>query len=477
MEDFIRQLLDDLRVRGIYVRLFYSDRPKPTNAIRPYDLNVEVYGGLDDLTDELENLIASNIKDIHEYLTENDPLPARIPTGKIVSGESRDLFVTTSPGVTEDASPKFVSRFARGSQGNTGATGADGATGATGADGATGATGADGATGATGATGEGVDLSDLTTNQVLFYDGTGISGTDDFLWEANVNHPHAEVDIEGKLLKAIKADEALAALDPVYITGNVGASDRVTVAKADASDPAKMPAAGIVTHSFSTNDQGYMVVTGLVRQADTSGYSANDTAYVAAGGGITAARPSGTNDLIQNLGRVGRVHASTGTLLVLGAGRSNDVPNVVHARAGISADAGITFPDGTHQTSAASSTTLSDVATFSFLSSSAISTGDKLDAMYRIPYDATLTRIDLKKSAAGGFRYNLRIAGPDFGDPLTGEKVSHFESMSPSSGVTGSVTSFSGISGVTAGDYLFLDIVANGAGATAFQMWVTYESR
>lgn len=121
--------------------------------------------------------------------------------------------------------------------------------------------------------------------------------------------------------------------------------------------------------------------------------------------------------------------------------------------------------------------TVSDVATFSFLSSSAISTGDKLNAMYRIPYDATLTRIDLKKSATGGFEYSLRIAGPDFGDPLTGEQLAHGETMAAGAGVTGSVTSFSGISGVTAGDYLFLDIVANGAGATALQMWVTYESR
>lgn len=121
--------------------------------------------------------------------------------------------------------------------------------------------------------------------------------------------------------------------------------------------------------------------------------------------------------------------------------------------------------------------TVSDVATFSFLSSSAISTGDKLNAMYRIPYDATLTRIDLKKSATGGFEYNLRIAGPDFGDPLTGEQLVHGETMAAGAGVTGSVTSFSGISGVTAGDYLFLDIVDNGAGATALQMWVTYESR
>ena len=204
-----------------------------------------------------------------------------------------------------------------------------------------------------GGTGSGIDFTGFNDNQILFYDGTGISGNDAMLWADDTNHPHAEMDIEGKLLKAIKADEALAALDPVYITGNVGASDRVTVAKADASDPTKMPAAGIVTGAFSTNDQGYMVVTGLIRSADTSGYTANDTVYVANGGGITSVRPPAAGDSIQNIGRVGRVHANTGTLLVLGAGRVNDVPNQLHARLGISADAGVTFPDGTHQNTAA----------------------------------------------------------------------------------------------------------------------------
>jgi len=244
-----------------------------------------------------------------------------------------------------------------------GRPGTTGATGPAGQDGA-------GGGGATLAAGNGVILSSIvagvgytmsvdfngaTTNQVLYHDGTGFSGDNSVLFAQDANHPHLEADIEGKLLKAIKADEALAALDPVYITGNVGASDRVTVGKADASDSAKMPAAGIVTGAFSTNDEGYMVVTGLVRDADTSGFTANDTVYVGVGGGITAARPSGATDLIQNLGRVGRVHASTGTLLVLGAGRANDTPNLIHARAGISMDAlGITFPDGTFQSSAAS---------------------------------------------------------------------------------------------------------------------------
>ena len=242
----------------------------------------------------------------------------------------------------------------QGTKGETGPAGADGAGGG----GATLAAG-DGLTLSPVVAGVGytmsVDFNGAATNQVLYHDGTGFSGDNSVLFAQDANYPHLEADIEGKLLKAIKADEALAAFDPVYITGNVGASDRVTVAKADASDSAKMPAAGIVTDSFSTNDEGYMVVTGLVRDADTSGFTANDTAYVGVGGGITAARPSGATDLIQNLGRVGRVHASTGTLLVLGAGRANDTPNLIHARAGISMDAlGITFPDGTFQSSAAS---------------------------------------------------------------------------------------------------------------------------
>jgi len=233
----------------------------------------------------------------------------------------------------------------QGTKGETGPAGADGAGGG----GATLAAG-DGLTLSPVVAGVGytmsVDFNGATTNQVLFYDGTGISGNDAMLWADDANHPHAEMDIEGKILKAIKADEALAALDPVYITGNVGASDRVTVAKADASDPTKMPAAGIVTRSFSNNDQGYMVVTGLARNVDTSGFTANDIIYVSTGGGVTSARPSGSTDLIQNIGRVGRVQANTGTLLVVGAGRVNDVPNLIHARAGISSDGHVVIPTG-----------------------------------------------------------------------------------------------------------------------------------
>jgi hypothetical protein len=55
----------------------------------------------------------------------------------------------------------------------------------------------------------------------------------------------------------------------------------------------------------------------------------NGVVYVAVGGGLTPTRPTGTTELVQNIGRVVRVHASTGELLVMGPGRTNDVQNLI----------------------------------------------------------------------------------------------------------------------------------------------------
>lgn len=234
--------------------------------------------------------------------------------------------------------------------------------GRAGQDGARGATGATGATGPVGDYVEsfagftGVVASGVAANEIVYHDGSSINGSSNFTFNGtdvdfttdgviNTN----DGGLLGKIVKDIKATEPLSAKDPVYISGSVGASGRVEVARADASDPAKMPAAGIVFSDFTTNQEGVMTVLGTVRKVDTTGFAVNQTAYVASGGGITSARPTGASDLIQNIGRAGRIHASTGTFIVAGAGRVNDVPNVVEARLGISLDAGgITFADGTH---------------------------------------------------------------------------------------------------------------------------------
>ena len=193
----------------------------------------------------------------------------------------------------------------------------------------------------------------VTTNQIIYHAGTSISGSSNFTFDGtDVNFTTDGVintndgGLLGKIVKDIKATETLNANDPVYISGTVGGSGRVEVGRADASDPTKMPAAGVVFSSFTTNQEGVMTILGTVRNVNTSGFTVNDTVYVGVGGGITSGRPTGTNDLIQNIGRAGRIHASTGTIIVGGAGRINDVPNVVQARFGVSIDAnGITFAD------------------------------------------------------------------------------------------------------------------------------------
>jgi hypothetical protein len=71
---------------------------------------------------------------------------------------------------------------------------------------------------------------------------------------------------------------------------------------------------------------------GVVRGLDTGSYTINAPLYVSTTAGqLTGTKPTGTSELIQNVGRVIRVQASTGEILVLGPGRTNDIPNAIDA--------------------------------------------------------------------------------------------------------------------------------------------------
>lgn len=116
---------------------------------------------------------------------------------------------------------------------------------------------------------------------------------------------------------------------PVYATGSVGASGATEVAAADAGNAAKMPAIGVLEEALANNAEGFAVPLGIVRGLDTSSYSINGVVFVAVGGGLTPTRPTGYTDAVQNIGRVVRVHATTGEILVMGPGRVNDVQNLI----------------------------------------------------------------------------------------------------------------------------------------------------
>ena len=112
---------------------------------------------------------------------------------------------------------------------------------------------------------------------------------------------------------------------PVHATGVTGTVPDVIVA--DASSAAAMPATYILNENILNNAQGVAIITGVIENVDTSLFLPGDKVYVAAGGGFTNVKPTGTN-LIQNLGVVTKSNASTGSGVIYGAGRSNDVPNL-----------------------------------------------------------------------------------------------------------------------------------------------------
>ena len=126
---------------------------------------------------------------------------------------------------------------------------------------------------------------------------------------------------------------------PVYASGSVGASGTVEVQASLAGTASTMPALGLLDETLANNAEGSATIIGVVRQVDTSSYSVNDSLYVSVSGGLTNVRPTGASELVQKIGRVVRSHASTGEILVLGAGRANDVPNGLSPTITLSGDA------------------------------------------------------------------------------------------------------------------------------------------
>ena len=115
-----------------------------------------------------------------------------------------------------------------------------------------------------------------------------------------------------------------------------------------------------------------------------------------------------------------------------------------------------------------------NTATFTISASSAIATGQKTDSLHRFPYDATITGIDVKVNGSGGFTAGAIIAGTDFGNPTTSSLTGGTLGIA---GTTGSITGGFNNTSVTAGGFMFFDVVSNGSGSTQAQMFVSYERR
>jgi hypothetical protein len=113
---------------------------------------------------------------------------------------------------------------------------------------------------------------------------------------------------------------------PVYQSGTAGNAMEVQAARADTAG--SMPAIGVITSTLADDAEGTLVLTGFVQGLNTSAFSEGDTLYIGATGGLVNTAPAGESNLIQNVGKVIKVHTSNGSIMVTGAGRANATPNL-----------------------------------------------------------------------------------------------------------------------------------------------------
>ena len=181
---------------------------------------------------------------------------------------------------------------------------------------------------------------------------------------------------------------------PVYIAGVSG--DVPTVALADA-DAAAMPSAGLAGETANAGAEIRIITFGNLTDVDTSAFSLGDTLYIdTTAGALTATPPAGEAAKLQNIGKVIRVHATSGVIKVGGAGRSAATPNLdqnkiflgdANNRAVSTAlsaiDVGSFNDDGTYLTSApvTSVNSLTGAVNLTAADVGALATGDNVSAL------------------------------------------------------------------------------------------------
>ena len=126
---------------------------------------------------------------------------------------------------------------------------------------------------------------------------------------------------------------------PVHATSSVSAGNSTPVIAASASDATTMPATFVLNETLANDEEGIALLSGYIQGIDTSLYEIGEVIYVGENGGFTNQKPQGSDNLIQNLGIVTKVHASNGSGWVYGSGRSNDVPNLPEGKIWVGSDA------------------------------------------------------------------------------------------------------------------------------------------
>ena len=172
--------------------------------------------------------------------------------------------------------------------------------------------------------------SDATTDTVTLVAGTNVTLTDD--GSSNITIDAAGAPPTETALRTIITAKNVTGLEilkgtPCFVTGSGTGGNLVGVIPADAGNPSLMPAGVVLNETLAAGAQGEAIVVGFISGVNTSAFASGDNVWVAVGGGYTNERPTGSA-LVQKLGNIEKVHPSNGSGVILGPGRSNDVPNL-----------------------------------------------------------------------------------------------------------------------------------------------------
>jgi len=125
------------------------------------------------------------------------------------------------------------------------------------------------------------------------------------------NHIHG--NLAGTLYTHVRTGEAMSKGDPVYVSGFHNGTSQPIVSKADASNPAKMPAIGVMDADYLANvSSANCVIAGTITSVDTDAFSINSPVYVGNGGGFS--ETIGT--IPQQVGIVERSNTNNGAFVV-----------------------------------------------------------------------------------------------------------------------------------------------------------------
>ena len=175
--------------------------------------------------------------------------------------------------------------------------------------------------------------ADGTSGQVLITDGAG-------------NLSFSPVENTAIIIKNVSGT-TIQKGTPCYITGSGTSGNLAGVWPADASNAARMPAGVIAGETLTAGAEGVGLINGYIGNVNTSAFAAGDSIYVAAGGGYTNVRPTGSAILIQKLGNVEKSHASNGSGVINGPNYYNEVPNIQQGFTWVGNSNGVAIPIAT----------------------------------------------------------------------------------------------------------------------------------